>query len=344
MMNNQEYWEKRKAQEMFAYMEEAEKAASELTKTYLAASKEVQAEAKKIFHKYQSRYGLSRKEAERLLSKVKDPTDIKRILEALKDDPQNTDLVKDLESQAYGARIGRLTGLYNQIDTVALAIYAAQQKRICSFLTQLAKKAYYNNIFDIQQYVGYGFNFKLLDQKNIEKVLSTKWFGENYSGRIWKDTESLAKAVKEEVLLNLLTGRPLKKAAEAINNKFNSGYDKARRLIRTESSFVTNQVQLLSYENCGIERYIYVAILDLKTSLICRSLDKKVFFVKDATPGKNYPPMHPWCRSTTIAYISKELLQKMQQLAIDPSTGKMILVPADMTYQEWYDKFVSEKE
>lgn len=340
-MNNQEYWEKRKAQQMFGYMEDAEKAARELTKLYLTASKDIQTQAKKVFNKYRSRYDLSRKEAGLLLSRAKDPTDIKQIIELLKDDPKNAELVKELESQAYGARIGHLNGLYNQLETVALSIYAAQQKRFYAALTKLAKKVYYNNIFDIQQYAGYGFDFKLLDQKNIEKVLNSKWSGINYSQRLWKNTEKLAKAVKKEIMLNLLTGRPLKDAAEAINNRFGAGYNESRRLIRTESCFVCNQMQRLSYENCGVEKYIYVAVLDLKTSLICRSLDKKAFPVKEATPGKNYPPMHPWCRSTTIAYISKELLHKLKQSAIDPATGKRIVVPGDMTYQEWYDKFVN---
>ena len=26
----------------------------------------------------------------------------------------------------------------------------------------------------------------------------------------------------------------------------------------------------------------------------------KVFKIKDMTPGINAPPMHPWCRSTTV--------------------------------------------
>ena len=343
MMNNQEYWEKRKAQEMFEYMEDAEKAAREFTKLYLTASEEIQKTAKKIFSTYQSKYGLSRKEAERLLSKAKSPEDVRKIIELLKEDPKNTELVKELEAQAYGSRIGRLNGLYNQLDVIALSIYAAQQKRYYTVLTELAKKAYYNSIFDIQQYSGYGFDFKLLDQKNIEKVLNSKWFGSNYSQTLWKNTDKLAKAVKKEIMLNLLTGKSIKDMSEAVSHKFEAGYNEARRLIRTESSFVTNQMQKLSYKNCGIKRYIYVAILDLKTSFVCRSLDKKDFPVEDATPGKNYPPMHPWCRSTTIAYMSKDLLHKLKQSAVDPATGQRILVPGDMTYQQWYDKYVKGK-
>lgn len=339
-MNNQEYWERRKAQQMYEDMESAEKIARQLTRLYLRASKDIQEHARQIFSKYQSKHGLSRKEAELLLKTVRDPTDIRMLLDMLKQDPKNKELIKEIESQAYGARLGHLNNLYNQLDTIAMAIYAEQNKRFYAFLTKLAKKAYYNSIFDMQQYSGYGFRFKLLDQKNIERVLSSKWYGKNYSQNIWENTDKLAKSIKKEIILNLLTGRPLRDASLAIEKKFASGYGNARRLVRTESAYVCNQMQLQSYEACGIKKYIYVAILDLKTSLICRSLDKKRFPVAEAMPGQNYPPMHPWCRSTTIADMPDSWLREMKQSAIDPATGKRITVPGDMTYQQWYDKFV----
>ncbi|MDU2281948.1 minor capsid protein, partial [Staphylococcus sp.] len=49
--------------------------------------------------------------------------------------------------------------------------------------------------------------------------------------------------------------------------------------------------------------YKYVAKIDKKTSKICHSLNGKVFKVKDMMPGVNAPPMHPWCRSTTVTHV-----------------------------------------
>ena len=49
--------------------------------------------------------------------------------------------------------------------------------------------------------------------------------------------------------------------------------------------------------------YKYVAKIDKKTSKICHSLNGKVFKVKDMIPGINAPPMHPWCRSTTVSHV-----------------------------------------
>lgn len=325
---------------MHGYMEEAEISAAELHAIYLKASKDITKKARKIFDKYKQKYGLSRKEAEMLLKQVKDPADIKSLLRLLEKDPDNSELAKELESQAYSARLRHLSSLNTQIDSVVLSLCAEQNRRITACLSKLAKQVYYKTIFDIQQYAGYGTSFRTLDKDKIKDVLNTPWAGGNYSQNIWKNTEKLAKRLKRELVKNLLTGGTIKEAADAIEHAFSVGSNDAKRLVRTESAYVCNQLQLESYKECGIKKYIYVAILDLRTSAVCRSLDKKRFSISDAKPGTNYPPMHPWCRSTTIADMPDSWLRQMKQSAIDPATGQRITVPGDMTYSEWYEKYV----
>lgn len=339
-MNNQDYWAKRSAQQMWGYMDEAEIVASELTDLYIEATNEVQRAARKIFQTYRSKYGLSYEEAERLLKMISDPTDLRAVLRKLEEDPKNAELIKQIEGQAYGSRLARLSSVYSQIDNVLTLLYAEQQKRTKVLLEELARQAYYDTLFNLHQYSGYGFDFKTLSKKQVEEVLNSRWYGKNYSEKIWANREKLAKQVKKELIKNLLTGRPLRDAAKSIEERFAVGYGDARRLIRTESCYTCNQLQLLSMKEHGVKRYIFIAILDLKTSEICRGLDKKDFAIEDAVAGKNCPPMHPWCRSTIIAYVPKELLAKMKQSAIDPVTGERIKVPGDMTHAEWYEKFV----
>ena len=117
----------------------------------------------------------------------------------------------------------------------------------------------------------------------------------------------------------------------------------ARRLVRTESAFVHGELQKKAYKEAGIKKYRYVAILDLRTSELCRELDNKTFSVSEAVAGKNYPPMHPWCRSTTISIVDEEILKSMKRNAYDPETGRTIKVPADTTYKEWYKQYVEGK-
>ena len=127
-----------------------------------------------------------------------------------------------------------------------------------------------------------------------------------------------------------------------IANKFDQGIFEARRLVRTEAAFVSGELNAEAYEECDLQKYQFLATLDLRTSEICRSLDGKRFFLKDRQVGKNYPPMHPWCRSTTIAVISEDDIKKLKRRALNPETGRTELVPASMTYGEWYKKYVKD--
>lgn len=109
--------------------------------------------------------------------------------------------------------------------------------------------------------------------------------------------------------------------------------------MRTESAYVENAAQARAYDEAGIEKYRFVAALDKRTSEVCATLDGKVFELSKAKAGTNYPPMHPFCRSTTIADFGDEELAGLERRAKDEN-GNTVKVPADMTYQEWYGKYV----
>ena len=325
---------------MHNQMQTAEDYAKDLAKYYIAASRHLQSEQNAILRRFALTHHMTIKEAEELISSLKDPSSIKELIKALKKDPKNADLVREFEAQAARSRIMRLNALQSQVTYTAGQIQVLLNKKAQKLFVNLARSAYYNTMFDAMQRAGYGFNVKMLDPKRIKRVMDRSWTGAGFSKRLWSNTKALEDAVKREIMVNLLTGRPLIKASQAINEEFGKGYNNARRLIRTESAYITNQMTLEGYKDLEADKYIYVAILDLKTSKVCRGLDKKRFLVKSAKVGVNYPPMHPWCRSTTIPWMPDSLLKNMKQRALDPKTGKHVLVPGDMTYEQWYKQFV----
>lgn len=342
-MSSASYWEKRKAQEMFEYMAKAENAADEIAKLYQKSSGYLSAELDKIFSRYKRKHYLTDAEARRLLNRLHDKTSLEALKEALRaGDSVEKDILAELESRAYQARLERFQQLQNQLDLTMREVYKQEKARNTSHYVDLANEAYYRSIFDIQQRTGIGFDFSVIDPAVIDKVINSKWSGANYSTRIWHNTQALAQDLKEELLVNLVAGRTDREVAEIIANKFQQGASNARRLVRTESCNLANQMEMESYKECGIEKYRYVATLDLKTSKVCRKLDGKTFLVSEQQPGKNCPPMHPWCRSTIICDIGDTELADMKRRARDPVTGKTNTVPANMTYEQWHDKNVKE--
>nr|DAZ10551.1 MAG TPA: minor capsid protein [Caudoviricetes sp.] len=328
---------------MYKAMEQTEFVADDIARLYYKASRYIGYKMEHIFRKYMDKNHLSEEEAFHLLNSLNDLTSFDELRQALKNNPDSeakAAILAELEAPSYATRIERLQELQQQTDLMMRGIYRQEKDFNTRHYVNLAYDTYHRGIFDIQQRAGYGLSFAEVDHKTIDSILSSDWSGENYSSRIWKNTQGLAQEVKQDLLMDVLTGQTYKEAADRITKKFAGGASASRRLIRTESNFVHGQMEMKSYEECGIKTYIFVATLDLKTSSICRELDEKRFPVSEQQPGVNCNPMHPWCRSTTICDISDEELAQMQRRAYDLKTKRSRTVPANMTYEQWYKEYV----
>lgn len=326
-------------------MDKAEKQADQFDKVYQEAKTYLDKEINKIFDKFQRDYGLSQVDARQVLKNMKDKknlNELRKVLEARPNDPNIQRLLADLDSPAYSFRMKRLERLSDDLDRMRESIYHSEKTGSDAFYSDLMKDSYYKATFDLQQQTGLAYGFSGLPESEIKHLQSFSWVGDGstYSTDIWKNTGKLTSSIKDELLISLMTGRDTRETAQAIAERFNVGQNDARRLVRTESAFFHNQMELLSYEEADIEKYIFVAVLDKRTSRICQEHDNQVYDRDKAVPGVNCPPMHPWCRSTTVAYDEDADYSKLKRRARNPVTGKTELVPADMTYKEWYSKYV----
>ena len=344
-MKNEEYWAKRKANLIYEQMDKAEKQADKFDDIYKQSKAYLDKQINKIFDKFQRDYGLSERDARHVLKNMKDQKDLnelRKVLEARPDDPNIQRLLADLDSPAYAYRMKRLERLSADLDLMRESIYHSEKKGSDAFYSDLMKDSYYKATFDLQQQTGLAYSFSDLPETEIKRLQGLKWTGEAYSDRIWSNTGALASSVKDELLVSLMTGRSVRDTSQAIAERFEVGKGKARRLVRTESAFFHNQMELLSYEDAEITKYKFVVVLDKRTSHICQQHDNKVYNTAEAVPGVNYPPLHPWCRSTTIAHDDDIDYSKLERRARNPETGKVEYVPADMSYKEWYDKYVAK--
>lgn len=346
-MKNKDYWTKRKANLIYEQMDKAEKQADRFDEIYKQSKAYLDKQINKVFDKFQRDYGLSERDARQVLKNMKgqkDLSELRKVLEARPNDPNIQRLLADLDSPAYAYRMKRLERLNDDLDHMRESIYRSEKSGSDAFYSDLMKDSYYKATFDLQQQTGLAYSFSNLPETEIKRLRGLKWTGEAYSDRIWSNTGALASSVKDELLVSLMTGRSVKDTAQAIAERFGVGQNNARRLVRTESAFFHNQMELLSYEDAEITKYKFVAVLDRRTSHICQEHDNKVYDTDKAVPGVNYPPLHPWCRSTTIAHDDDIDYSKLERRARNPETGKVEYVPADMSYKEWYSKYVDGDE
>lgn len=184
------------------------------------------------------------------------------------------------------------------------------------------------------------YEFKELSTKYTKNILNSHWHGSNYSKRIWKDTEALAKRLEELFTVESLTGMSEFEMANAIAAEFDRSIVVAQRLIRTEANYMANQAKLKAWRDRGVKEYRLIAVLDFRTSKICQDKDGKIYLVSEAVVNGavgTYPPFHPWCRTIAVAYIGKRSLTG-KRTANDPISGKTMTIEQRDTYDDWMKK------
>ena len=238
-------------------------------------------------------------------------------------------------------QITYLSLLQQNINKALLDLYDKNQMSMYDFLADGYESAYYRSVFNVQKGLGFGKDFVALNRRAIEKAVLTTYKKSNYSKRLYAHCEEFTKNLKDNLIIGLIKGENIDRMAARISRRMDVAASSARRLVRTETAYIYEKATAAAYQECGIEKYEFLATLDYRTSPVCQELDGKVFLVKDAMPGKNYPPMHPNCRSTTVCHFDND---KVTERIAKDEKGKTYEVPSDMTYPEWKKAYGGERK
>lgn len=304
---NKEYWEKRQLAREELSFNKGTKAYGEYVKILNESKKEIESKIAQLYAKYQSevkKLGVDKIQANTLLRGDEYKQwryDIGKYVEEIeklkKSNPvEFRKLSVELETLAYKSRISRLDNLKAGIDYELIQAGEKIKGKITDTLSDVYKSTYTSLVGDL--------NFKkgVISNSVIKKALENEWSGANYSSRIWSNTDNLAKAIKNEVIVGFNKGINYMTMSKNIAKKFETSYRNAERLVRTETNHIQNQATLAGYKDAGVVKYEFLAVLDSRTSHTCASLNGEVFKTENAAEGENYPPMHPHCRSTTVPY------------------------------------------
>lgn len=341
-MPSMEYWRQRSEARMDTYLRNSNDTMQLISQAHARAQADIQAEIDAIYARYEKAYKLDLQKARELLQQPVDQAEYERlrtVIAGIKNPARRRPLASQASSGAYAFRIKRLEALKLNVTARLEKLADVQLSTINKGLTDTIKQAYQLSIFDVQRSTGHGFSFDQLGDQAIEEILHNPWSGRSFSQRVWGNTSNLAEMISQDITAGFASGRSIKRMAADLSARMQVSYRAAERLVRTEVNYMANAAEMQSYKECGIEKYEYMASLDMHTSEICRDLDGHIFLVKDARAGYNMPPMHPNCRSTTVAALTTENDDALQRRARDPITGRNVLVPQDMKYEDWLKKF-----
>ena len=329
---SKKYWEDRAAGRMVSYTAKAESAADTLGKAYYATARYLQSEAKDVFNAFTDKFELSIAEAETMLKNAPDKSmfeQMKTALATCTDEQKKQQLETLLSSPAYAHRIGRLNELDSKISDMCSRLANAEIGTDTEHLSNIAQSAYMQTVFDVTKGADYRAAFDLIPESRVKAILSTNWSGQMFSERVWDNTNALADGLKHDMLVGIMAGKSGQHMADDIMSRCGVGAFEARRLVRTETTCVANMAELYGYKELDIDEYEFSACLDSRTSDLCRELDGKVFKRNSAQAGVNLPPMHPFCRSTTLPVLPSEedLDKELAELGDE--------IGADVDFDEW---------
>lgn len=329
---SKKYWEDRAAGRMVSYTAKAESTSDTLGKAYYATARYLQGEANDFFNAFTDKFELSIAEAETMLKNAPGKSmfeQMKTALAVCTDEQKKQQLETLLSSPAYAHRIGRLNDLDSKISDMCSRLANAEIGVDTEHLGDIIQNAYMQTVFDVTKGADYRAAFDLIPESRVKAILSTNWSGQMFSQRVWDNTNALADGLKHDMLVGIMAGKSEQHMADDIMNRCGVGAFEARRLVRTETTCVANMAELYGYQELDIDEYEFSACLDSRTSDLCRELDGKVFKRNSAQAGVNLPPMHPFCRSTTLPVLPSEENLDKELAELGDEIG------ADVDFDEW---------
>ena len=328
MSKSSKYWDNRAIKRLSEAERTSEAYITRIKKIYDKAYRNIKSDLESVYANYSKDTGLDVAELKKLLSAKETSKQWEEM--------RRQGLDKYVKNN-YKSRISRLEQIQAQIYAKAKEIYPQEELEQTMCYQGVINDSYYKTIYDVQKGTGYDFPFSNIDRNLTSVLLNERWSGKNYSQRIWTNTDILAESLSEIVGGGLLSGQSVARTSKLIRDRFGIAKYYAERLVRTETNHFNNEADAMAYEEMGIDKYVFVATLDSKTSPICQEMDNKVFDYKDREVGTNFPPMHPNCRSKTRGYLGDELEEKIRRRAIDPKTGKAKEI-GNISYKEWINK------
>lgn len=291
------YWSERQKQ-LYAGLEKDEAALKRRLITYYS---EESASLDKDIAAYYQKYGengvIKYRTLKESLSNEERQLLMRNCDEFAKKYPQYADLMP-IRKSIY--KLDRLEGLQYSIMLHQYNIGAITQAELDEHLRRQALKG----VNAAQEALGFGKNFYAENSDVINLFVGVPWAnGKDFSQTIWDNADKLINYLKYDFASGIARGDSYQKLTAALQNRFLTvNKNDAYRLVYTEGTYVMAESTMQPFKE-DFEQYKVSTAADGKVCSKCADISHQVFYIKDRTPGVNFPPLHPWCRCTFEIYV-----------------------------------------
>ena len=323
-------WIERAKERVLRNAKETDTYARNIMDLYDETANQLENEINAMLQKYAQDNKLDNAEAEKLLSSEEYSRWRKSMDKYVAETQTDSRTLLELNTLSAKSRISRKEQLLSQIYLQMINLAGDTETKLTDLLSDMFKTNYYRSCYDIQSIMGVGFTVAKVDEKMLKRILEFPWSGKNYSQALWEDTDKLAALARRELTMGFMSGASVQKMAKSIDDVMHRGRKNAERLVRTESSYFSNQGQMQSYQELGIEEYIFLG----GGCEMCQALNGQAFKLSEAEAGVNLPPIHPNCKCTTRAK------PRIDMFALKDGANPLKDNPK---FEEWKKRYVKEK-
>ena len=296
-LSNKSYWLKR-SEELDKVAKKVEKEVmKELSALYREAFRSIEKEVNDFMMKYAEDHKLDYTTVTQMLTPIDLAEYNEKIqeLHAMYRDTKSEHIKIEIDRLNARAKITRLQALQDAINVELTKVTHEYQMTLEDTLIGLFTDQY-KEVSELM-----GVMAPVINREAIKTIIEYPYAGKMFSDRIWDNKDALVKHIHQNLTVGIIRGDSVQKMARQLKKDLNVLYYQAERLVRTETNYAMNQGHKKGYEDSGVvEKYEFLAAIDSRTSKLCKDQDGKIYKLKSAVVGKNYPPLHPNCRSTVI--------------------------------------------
>lgn len=250
-----------------------------------------------------------------------------------------------LDALAYRHRISRKEALLAEIERKTAELYGGKDGVADNVVNNMSEVYVKGKIQQMKNLADFGIVEKpILNLKAVQNKLATNWSGQEFAERIWGQSQRTFNSIQKVIDQGLTGGWSVDRMSKELILRTGVAYSQAETLVRTETTFYNNLATLDTIKDLGGEYYEIVAVLDTRTSDICRHENKKIYPISEYKAGQTAPPFHVRCRSTIMPSHQSKDGEKSDNPYIDilMNDHKVNVSPSDKSLNDVFDEWERE--
>lgn len=305
-----EYWTERALQQEQNAQIVADRYMAQIGQSLADYKHQLVSEIEKFYARYAVDNKMTHAEAKQYLTD-KERREFKHVtLEKFREMALNPDTPTPLlDALSYRHRISRKEALLAEIERLTAELYG-KPDGIHDKVTEALSDVYIKGkIHQAKNLAHFGIIEKpILGVDAVKHKMASNWSGKTFSTNVWGHDAAVYKSISDTINKGLTGGWSIDRMARALSERTGVAYHRADTLVRTETTFYNNLATLDTIKELGGDHYEIVAVLDSRTSEICRLENHEVHSVKEYEPGRTAPPFHVRCRSTIRPAVKSDKL------------------------------------